>query len=140
MSLRCSKLLTILKKDPTDSQHYQISEFSLKMEKKSLFFLLFLNKIQMFEFQYCSNYSNVCVELKMPLAPDFAADFRYRSQSLLVTRMGNTPKMTSFLRNRLQNKAVYTTESVTYGLAGAVMQFRQLFSNKFNSIVDQRTD
>ena len=38
------------KKDPTDSQHYQISEFSLKMEKKSLFFLLFLNKIQMFEF------------------------------------------------------------------------------------------
>ena len=52
------------------------------MEKKSLFFLLFFNKIQMFEFWYCSNYGNVCIKLKLPLAPDFAADFRYRSQSL----------------------------------------------------------
>ena len=37
----------------------------------------------MFEFYHYSNFGNVCVELKMPLPTDFAADFRYRSQSLV---------------------------------------------------------
>ena len=52
-------------------------------EQKIIFFFFF-NKTQMFEFYHYSNFGNVCVELKMLLPTDFAADFRYRSQSLFL--------------------------------------------------------
>ena len=52
--------------------------------EKKAYFLFFFNKTQMFKFYHCSNFDNVCVELKMPLPTDFAADSRYRSQSLLA--------------------------------------------------------
>ena len=64
------------------------ANFLIKWRRKAYFFFLFFNKIQMFEFWYCSNYGNVCVELQLPLSPDFAADFRYRSQSLGISDIG----------------------------------------------------
>ena len=39
-----------------------------------------------------------------------------------------------------ENKAVYTTASVTYGKAGAVMPYKQLLGKNFNSMTDQWTD
>ena len=36
------------------------------------------------------------------------------------------------------NKAVYTTASVAYGWAGAVMRFRYLFNENFHNVTDQR--
>ena len=38
------------------------------------------------------------------------------------------------------NKAQYTTGSVAYGWAGAVMRFRKLFGKYLNSVTDGRMD
>ena len=40
----------------------------------------------------------------------------------------------------VSNKAVYTTASLAYGWAGAVMLFKQLYGKNFNSMTDRRTD
>ena len=39
-----------------------------------------------------------------------------------------------------ENKAVYTTASVAYRWAGAVVRFRQVIGKKFNSMTDQPTN
>ena len=36
--------------------------------------------------------------------------------------------------------AVYTTTSVAYGWAGAVMRFRQLFGRNFESVINRGTN
>ena len=83
--INCLKLLKIqITNNFQTSQCQLISKFYLKMERKKAYFLLFFNLTQMFNFYHYSNFDNVCVELKMPLPTDFAADFRYRSQSLVA--------------------------------------------------------
>ena len=59
--------------------------------EKKLIFSFFFYKTQMFEFYHYLNFGNVCIELKMPLPTDFAADFRYRSPSLLVSQLRKNP-------------------------------------------------